>query len=220
MNKFIVLIKSESFKAVEIANELSVFGVQTVIRPDFSGEIASDVCALIIDKSNEDSAIELPVRTQGNAKIFVLTNDENSQIFAKNGVFYMPATLSAQNIVSLVKNSVGAIADLRKTVSKFLVEIGTPTHIKGYRCLNELVAMAIECPDPFGRFHKEFYPAIAEKFGFKQDCIERNVRTLIDIMYQRHEKSYFTQFFGYPMPNPSVTEFVTMIAEKIKNELL
>ena len=218
MNKKIIL-NNNSIKFVEIANELSISGVQTLIRPDFSGEIASDVCALILDKSNVDSAIELPAK-KGNVKIFVLTNGENSRIFAENGVLYIPVTLSAENIVSLVRHNIGAITELHKTVAKYLMEIGVPAHTKGYRCLIELVVMVIESPDPTGRFHKEFYPAIAEKFGFKQDCIERNVRTLIDIMYERHEKGYFTQFFGYYLSRPSVTEFVTIIAEKIKNEIL
>ncbi|MDE5860978.1 MAG: sporulation initiation factor Spo0A C-terminal domain-containing protein [Ruminococcus sp.] len=54
----------------------------------------------------------------------------------------------------------------------------------------------------------------------REDCIERNIRTVLQGMHERHENGYFKQFFGYYTKTPTVTEFINIVAEKIKNEIL
>ncbi|MDE6671481.1 MAG: sporulation initiation factor Spo0A C-terminal domain-containing protein [Ruminococcus sp.] len=215
-----IIITNNSMKCIEIANELANFGILSLIRPDFSGKITPELRAVILDKSNKDSSTKTPVAPIEKVKTFVLTNEDISQISEENGVFYMPVALPTKSIVSLVRQGVGITTDLRKIISKFLMDIGTPVHMKGYRLLTELIAMAIECPDPRGRFHNEFYPVISQKFGIREDCIERNIRTVLQGMHERHENGYFKQFFGYYTKTPTVTEFINIVAEKIKNEIL
>ena len=217
---FKILLNNNSLKCVEIANELTNFGIMPLIRPDFSGKITPEFRAVILDKSDKDSSTKTLVSPIENVRTFVLVNGDISQLSEENGVLYIPSALPVKSIASLIRQGIGATTDIRKIISKFLMEMGMPVHLKGYHLLIEVIVMAIECPDPTGRFHNEFYPAIAKKFGISDKCIERNIRTLLIGTYERHENGYFRQFFGFPISAPSVTQFVRTVAEKIKNEIL
>lgn len=220
MKTFKVFINGKSAKCAEIATELSAFGINAVIRPDFSGKTTAELCAVIIDKSNEDLSEKPAVNVGSSVKTFVLTNTENPLISEEKGVLYVPAKLPTESIVNLVRQGIGAVADLRKTVSQFLIKMGFPTHMKGYLYTVEAVAMIIENPVHIGRFQYEIYPEIAKKFGVTTCSVERAIRTLIKGTYERHEIGYFRQFFGYAIQKPTNTEFITLCAEKIKTEIL
>ena len=157
---FKLLINNNSLKCVEIANELTNFGIMPLIRPDFSGKITPEFRAVILDKSDKDYTTKTTVEPIENARTFVLVDGDISQLSEENGVLYMPVALPTQSIVSLVKQ------------------------------------------------------------GIDERCIERNIRTLLQTTYELQENGYFKQFFGFYMSTPSVTQFVTTVAEKIKNELL
>lgn len=219
MKSFKLFINGNSAKCAEIATELSAFGINAVIRPDFSGKIPSELCAVIIDKSNEATAKPI-VNADSNVKTFVLINSENPLISEEKGVLYIPVSLPTESIVNLVRQGIGAVADLRKTVSQFLIKMGFPTHMKGYLYTVEAVTMVIENPAHIGRFQYEVYPEIAEKFGVTTCSVERAIRTLIKGTYERHEIGYFKRFFGYAIQKPTNTEFITLCAEKIKTEIL
>lgn len=220
MKSFKVLINGNSAKSAEIASELSAFGMNTVLHPDFSGKATSELCAVILDKSAEDMPEKNTISVGTGVKTFVLTNSENHLISEKKGVLYVSATLSTESIVNLVRHSVGAVMELRKTVSQFLMRFGFPTYMKGYQYLVEAVAMIIENPDYIGNFHHNVYPEIARKSGITTCSVERAIRNVIQGAYERHEIGYFKQFFGYSVQKPTNTEFISLCAEKIRAEIL
>lgn len=220
MKSFKVLINGNSAKSAEIASELSAFGMNTVLRPDFSGKVPSELCAVILDKSTEDMSEKNTISVGTGVKIFVLTNSENHLISEEKGVLYVSATLPTESIVNLVRHSVGAVMELRKTVSQFLMRFGFPAYMKGYQYLVEAVAMIIENPDYIGNFHHNVYPEIARKSGITTCSVERAIRNVIQGAYERHEIGYFKQFFGYSVQKPTNTEFISLCAEKIRAEIL
>ncbi|MCM1315121.1 MAG: sporulation initiation factor Spo0A C-terminal domain-containing protein [Muribaculaceae bacterium] len=216
MKNIKLLINGNSAKCAEIATELSAFGMNTVIRPDFSGGIASEVNAVIFDKSAEATPTVDVVR---GVKNFVLTSGQNPLISEEKGVLYISATLPTESIVNLVRHNVGSM-ELQKIVTQFLLDLGVPTHMKGYLYAVEAIALVIENPRYKGAFHKKLYPIIAEKYDSNTWQVERNIRTAIQGTYERHEIGYFKQFFGYAMQKPTVTEFISQCAEKIRTEML
>lgn len=220
MKAYKLFINGNSAKCAEIATELSAFGMNAVIRPDFSGEIPSELCAVILDKSADNMPENPIVNTTAGVKTFVLTNSENSLISEEKGVLYVPVTLPTESIVSLIRHGVGAVVELRKTVSQYLIKMGFPTHMKGYRYTVEAVAMVIENPLYIGHFQNELYPEIAQKSGVTTCSVERAIRNVIQGTYERHEIGYFKQFFGYPVQKPTNAEFITFCAEKIRAEIL
>lgn len=217
MKNLKLLINGNSAKCAEIATELSAFGMNTVIRPDFSGGISSEVSAVIFDKSSEPATPTVEV-VRG-IKNFVLTSNTTPLISEEKGVLYISATLPTESIVTLIRHNVGG-AELKKTVTQFLLDLGVPTHMKGYLYAVEAIALVIENPRYKGAFHKKLYPIIAEKYDSNTWQVERNIRTMINGAYERHEMGYFKQFFGYAMQKPTVTEFISQCAEKIRTEML
>ena len=213
-----LIINGNSAKCAEIATELSAFGMKAVIRPDFSGENVPEACAVIYDRTSEE--MEKPdVKTVRGAKNFVLTSSKKPLISEEKGILYISATLPTESIVNLVRHNVSS-AELKKNVSQFLLDLGVPTHMKGYLYAVEAVTMVIENPRYKGAFHKKLYPIIAEKYASNTWQVERNIRTAIQGTYERHEMGYFKEFFGYSMTKPTVTEFISQCAEKIRTEML
>lgn len=220
MKSFKMFINGNSAKCAEIASELSIFGIHTAMHPDFSGEIPSDINAVILDKSAEDMPEKPTVNIRTGVKTFVLTNSKNPLISEEKGVLYVPVTLPTESIVNLIRHGVGAVVELRKTVSQYLIKIGFPTHMKGFRYTVEAVAMVIENPLYIGHFQHELYPEIARKSGVTTCSVERAIRNVIQGTYERHGIGYFSQFFGYPIQKPTNTEFISFCAEKIRAEIL
>lgn len=220
MNNLKMFIKGNSAKCAEIATELYAGGIKAIMRADLSQEITAEPCAVIIDNSTNETFDTNSLDIAETTKVFVLTNAENSPISEKNGVLYIPVNTQTQSIVTLVRNSIGAVANLRKTIARFLMQMGFLAHLKGFQYTVEAVLIFIENPLSIGRFKEDVYPKIAKKMNTSATAVERNIRTLILKTYESHEVGYFNKYFNYPVQNPSNTEFIIWCAEKIKADIL
>ncbi|NLY80261.1 MAG: sporulation transcription factor Spo0A [Lysinibacillus sp.] len=113
---------------------------------------------------------------------------------------------------------------LDTTITSIIKEIGVPAHIKGYSYLREAIQMVYYDIDLLGSVTKILYPEIAKKFGTTPSRVERAIRHAIEVAWNRGNYESISQMFGYTVHHlkskPTNSEFIAMIADKIRIELV
>ncbi|KGR74650.1 sporulation transcription factor Spo0A [Ureibacillus sinduriensis] len=113
---------------------------------------------------------------------------------------------------------------LDTTITAIIKEIGVPAHIKGYSYLREAIQMVYYDIELLGSVTKILYPEIAKKFGTTPSRVERAIRHAIEVAWNRGNYESISQMFGYTVHHlkskPTNSEFIAMIADKIRIELV
>ncbi|SOC36116.1 sporulation transcription factor Spo0A [Ureibacillus acetophenoni] len=113
---------------------------------------------------------------------------------------------------------------LDTTITSIIKEIGVPAHIKGYSYLREAIQMVYYDIELLGSVTKILYPEIAKKFGTTPSRVERAIRHAIEVAWNRGNYESISQMFGYTVHHlkskPTNSEFIAMIADKIRIELV
>ncbi len=113
---------------------------------------------------------------------------------------------------------------LDTTITAIIKEIGVPAHIKGYSYLREAIQMVYFDIELLGSVTKILYPEIAKKFGTTPSRVERAIRHAIEVAWNRGNYESISQMFGYTVHHlkskPTNSEFIAMIADKIRIELV
>ena len=106
-----------------------------------------------------------------------------------------------------------------KITAVFLVA-GIPAHIKGYHYLREGIRMVYYDPQKINRITKELYPGIAKRYGTSASKVERAIRHAIEVAWDRGDVDTLNSYFGYTIHNlrgnPTNSEFIAMIADKMR----
>lgn len=218
-----ILIKSQNAVGTEIASELSG-NLYAVVRRNISAENLEKSNAVLIDNTAEDmdeTLESLILSGKTGVKTFVFTNDAEPLISDNNGVLFISAKIGTENISRLIGyclNVENRCKQAEKAVSKLLLGIGFHTNLKGYRYITEAVALILENPDFAYSFNSRIYPIIAEKHGMTSESVERAVRNSIELTYDKNYRR-FEEFFGYAVSKPTITEFISFCAERIRIEL-
>lgn len=113
--------------------------------------------------------------------------------------------------------------DLEIMITDIIHEIGVPAHIKGYHYLREGIVLAVRNISLINSVTKELYPAIAKKFGSTPSRVERAIRHSIEVAWDRGDVDVLNSYFGYTIQNsrgkPTNSEFIAMIADRIRMQL-
>lgn len=113
-------------------------------------------------------------------------------------------------------------ADIKSAVTKMIHEIGVPAHIKGYIFLREAIILVYNEPELLGCITKVLYPRIAEMNRTTPPRVERAIRHAIEVAWNRGNIDILKQFFGYTInaskSKPTNSEFIAMVADKLKLE--
>ncbi|MEA4824182.1 MAG: sporulation transcription factor Spo0A [Clostridiaceae bacterium] len=131
----------------------------------------------------------------------------------------------------------GGITDTRKTtarplppeldmeirVTNVIHEIGVPAHIKGYQYLRDSIIMTINDMDVINAITKVLYPTIAKHYNTTSSRVERAIRHAIEVAWDRGDIEILQSYFGYTVSNvkgkPTNSEFVSMIADRIRLQI-
>lgn len=126
-------------------------------------------------------------------------------------------SLATQNI----KND-DLTSDLDTEITTLLHEIGVPAHIKGYLYLREAITMVYNNLDLLGAITKVLYPEIAHKFCTTASRVERAIRHAIEVAWIRGNVEAISEIFSYTISynksKPTNSEFIAMIADKLRLE--
>lgn len=132
-----------------------------------------------------------------------------------------------QKRVSVLQSSTPQKMDQRQldaTITAIIKEIGVPAHIKGYAYLREAIQMVYLDVDLLGSITKILYPDIAKKFDTTPSRVERAIRHAIEVAWNRGNYESISKMFGYTVHHlkskPTNSEFIAMIADKIRIEMV
>lgn len=113
--------------------------------------------------------------------------------------------------------------ELESAITNIIHEIGVPAHIKGYIYLREAITMVVNNMELLSAITKELYPSISRKFNTTPSRVERAIRHAIEVAWGRGRIDVINNLFGYTIHNvkgkPTNSEFIAMIADKIRIEL-
>lgn len=174
--------------------------------------------------------------------LFVIASSFDSPILQRevmeNGASYFvikPFSLKSlcENLTSLLRlqySDDGKIHNLSLNqntielkVTDILHQIGVPAHIKGYHYLRDSIIMSIEQPEIINAVTKQLYPSVAKKYETTSSRVERAIRHAIEVAWDRGDVDILNSYFGYTIHisrgKPTNSEFIAMIADKLRLQL-
>lgn len=172
---------------------------------------------LIVVLSSFDSpALEREVMSQG-ASYFVIKPYDISNL--------------VENLLSILKkdapggdiHKLNSCIGIEVKVTEILHQIGVPAHIKGYHYLRDSIIMSIEHPEIINAVTKQLYPSVAKKYETTSSRVERAIRHAIEVAWDRGDVDVLNSYFGYTIHisrgKPTNSEFIAMIADKLRLQL-
>lgn len=110
--------------------------------------------------------------------------------------------------------------DLDTEITMLLHDIGIPAHIRGYQYIREAITLVYNDIEILNSITKGLYPTIALKFKTTASRVERAIRHAIEIAWIRGNIETITQIFSYTISynkaKPTNSEFIAMIADKLR----
>ena len=110
--------------------------------------------------------------------------------------------------------------DVRYHVTKLMLEMGMPVHLRGYHYLREAICLSVENMELVGSVTKLLYPEIAKIHQTTNEKVERAIRSAIEVGWERGSERLFEEIFGYSRSDgnkrPTNSEFILGVADKIR----
>lgn len=112
---------------------------------------------------------------------------------------------------------------LEEYISKTMIGLGVPAHLKGYRYLRSAIMIAANDMQVVGSVTKLLYPEIAKLYDTTNSKVERAIRNAIEISWERGNANLFEEFYGYSNQDgherPTNSEYIANIADQIQLRL-
>lgn len=114
--------------------------------------------------------------------------------------------------------------DIKCYVTEMMLELGMPAHLRGYHYLREAVCLSVENMELVGSITKLLYPEIAKAFHTTNVKVERAIRSVIEVSWERGNEELFEEIFGYSRihgkTRPTNSEFILGIADWVHFEFM
>ena len=112
--------------------------------------------------------------------------------------------------------------DMETEITRLILEMGVPAHIKGYQYLRSSILLAVEDSDVVNAVTKVLYPTVAKKYATTSTRVERAIRHAIEVAWERGDLDVLHSIFGYSVSGtrgkPTNSEFIALISDKIRLE--
>lgn len=110
--------------------------------------------------------------------------------------------------------------DRKQYITRIMLELGMPAHLRGYHYMREAVCMTMEDMELVGSVTKLLYPEIAKRFQTTDTKVERALRNIIEISWERGSEELLEEMIGYSRgcgkKRPTNSEFIAAMADKIR----
>ncbi len=110
------------------------------------------------------------------------------------------------------------------SVTNTIHSVGVPANIKGYQYLRDAIIMSIKDTELINAVTKRLYPKVASRHNTSSSRVERAIRHAIEVACIRGNEEELYRLFGYTVSNnkgkPTNSEFIAMIADKLRLEML
>lgn len=111
-------------------------------------------------------------------------------------------------------------SELERYVTKIMLEIGVPAHLKGYHYLRDAIILSGKDMEVVSSVTKLLYPTIAKHFKTTDQKVERAIRNAIEVSWSRGNVETFEKIFGYSVASgrtrPTNSEYIARIADNIR----
>ena len=116
------------------------------------------------------------------------------------------------------------LKDKKYCVTRVMLDLGMPAHLRGYHYLREGICMSMENMELVGSITKLLYPEIAKRYRTTDVKVERAIRSVIEIGWERGNEGVFEDIFGYSRMHgrqrPTNSEFILGVADWLLWKLL
>ena len=113
--------------------------------------------------------------------------------------------------------------DLEFMITEIIHQIGVPAHIKGYHYLRDSIVLSVNDPEYINCITKLLYPTVAKMHNTTSSRVERAIRHAIEVAWDRGDVNVLDSYFGYTINvgrgKPTNSEFIAMIADKLRLRL-
>lgn len=113
--------------------------------------------------------------------------------------------------------------EMEKYVTRIMLDMGVPAHLKGYHYLREAIILSERDMEVVCSVTKLLYPTIAKRFKTTDQKVERAIRNAIEVSWSRGNLETFEELFGYSADSgkgrPTNSEYIARIADKIRLDL-
>ena len=110
--------------------------------------------------------------------------------------------------------------DLERYVTRIMLDMGIPAHLKGYHYLREAIILSGKDMEAVSSVTKLLYPTVAKRFKTTDQKVERAIRNAIEVSWTRGNVDTFEELFGYSVGTgkgrPTNSEYIARIADKIR----
>lgn len=107
---------------------------------------------------------------------------------------------------------------IHSRIRKILLDLGAHQNVKGYGYIEEAIEIAYY--EPTVMITKEIYPKVAREFKTSYSRVERNLRTIIEYIWENGNWSVIMEIFGHrdniTTKRPSNGEFILSVANYLR----
>lgn len=114
--------------------------------------------------------------------------------------------------------------ELELKVRRIIKKMGVPQHFMGYNYICDAVILVCKDEDIVHRnITTKLYPQIAKKYNIKWHKVERNIRTVIKVVFEKGNPEVTNKIFKDMYTEIQVSgkltnaHFITVLAEYVKN---
>lgn len=106
-------------------------------------------------------------------------------------------------------------------IQQLIHGLGIHSTYLGYRYLYYAVMLVLEKEDYLLAITKTLYPSVAKKYHTNSFSVERNIRTVIGVCWDRGNRELLKQIASYPLlDKPTTGEFIDIIVSYCKKSHL
>ena len=109
-------------------------------------------------------------------------------------------------------------------ITNMMLELGMPVHLSGYHYLREAIRLCIDDMELGGSVTKLLYPEIAKVYHTDNEKVERAIRSVIEVGWERGNADFYEMIFGYSRNNqerrPTNSEFIVVLADLARMEFM
>lgn len=116
---------------------------------------------------------------------------------------------------------VQAMQDIPDCVIQYLVDVGVPVHIKGFRCLGTAITLCAKDPRMLDSITKVLYHEVANVWGTTPSRVERAMRHAIERAFERCDIFYHASKYPVDFSKGKLTnsEFVSLAVTNLLPKL-
>ena len=102
-------------------------------------------------------------------------------------------------------------------IEKLIRTLGIGATYRGYHYINYGIRLCLQDENYLLSISKLLYPQIAHTFQTTRYSVERNIRTVIKVCWERGNRNHLKTLAMYPLENrPTASEFLDILVAHLK----